>query len=150
MASILMASQFIAIFCCALFSGAAVYINLVEHPARMKCGTLLAATVFPISYQRATIMQVTLAIIGFIFAILAWLLSSNIGWLIGGVLLGLVIPFTLLFMMSINKKLTNIYLDKQSDSTRQLLLIWGKLHAIRSVLSIVSLLFMVVANNDFL
>jgi hypothetical protein len=38
--------QFVAILTATLFSGAAVYVNLVEHPARMECGTLLAATVF--------------------------------------------------------------------------------------------------------
>ena len=31
-------AQFVAVLACALFTGAAVYINLVEHPARMQCG----------------------------------------------------------------------------------------------------------------
>jgi len=54
------AFQFAAIFCSAIFAGAALYINLVEHPARMQCGTGWAATVFPPSYKRAILMQVTL------------------------------------------------------------------------------------------
>src|SRR5947209_7489038 len=33
--------QFMATVCCALFAGAAVYVNFVEHPARMECGTEL-------------------------------------------------------------------------------------------------------------
>jgi hypothetical protein len=45
------AFQFVAILTAALFSGAAIYINLVEHPARMECGTEFAASVFGPSYR---------------------------------------------------------------------------------------------------
>jgi hypothetical protein len=31
--------QFMAVLAAMLFSGAAIYVNLVEHPARMECGT---------------------------------------------------------------------------------------------------------------
>ena len=39
------------------------YITLVEHPARMQCGTLLAATEFGPSYKRAAVMQAALAVV---------------------------------------------------------------------------------------
>ena len=32
----------LAVGCCGLFAGAALYINLVEHPARMSCGVEIA------------------------------------------------------------------------------------------------------------
>lgn len=50
--------QLVAILASTLFTGAAIYINLVEHPARMECGTALAATVFGPNYRRAAVMQV--------------------------------------------------------------------------------------------
>ncbi len=40
-----------------LFAGAAIYISLVEHPARLECGTSLAITEFAPSYRRAAVMQ---------------------------------------------------------------------------------------------
>ncbi|HEY2386305.1 MAG TPA: hypothetical protein VGK30_05040 [Candidatus Binatia bacterium] len=45
-----------------LFCGAAVYINVAEHPARMGCDTRIAATVWAPSYKRATLMQAPMAI----------------------------------------------------------------------------------------
>ncbi len=59
----LRACEFLATLSCALFAGAAIYVNLVEHPARMACGTKLAATVWAPSYARATVMQASLAIV---------------------------------------------------------------------------------------
>lgn len=59
------AFEFIATLSTALFAGAAIYINLVEHPARMGCDTKTAATVWAPSYKRATVMQASLAILGF-------------------------------------------------------------------------------------
>jgi len=38
-------AQFLATLCCTMFAGAAVYINLVEHPARMGCDTKTAECV---------------------------------------------------------------------------------------------------------
>ena len=43
--------KFLAVLCCILFAGAAIYINLVEHPARMGCDTKTAATVWASKLQ---------------------------------------------------------------------------------------------------
>ena len=59
------AAQFVAVFCCTVFAGAALYINLVEPPARMNCDTKTAVTVWAPSYKRATMMQAPLAILSF-------------------------------------------------------------------------------------
>src|SRR5580765_7159876 len=56
--------ELIATLCAGLFAGAAIYITLVEHPARLECGTELAATEFGPSYRRATLMQASLAAVG--------------------------------------------------------------------------------------
>ena len=53
----------------ALFTGAALYINLVEHPARMSCGTKIAVTQWAPSYARAAVMQASLAIVSLAFRI---------------------------------------------------------------------------------
>jgi hypothetical protein len=45
--------ELVATFSAGLFAGAAMYVTLVEHPARLECGTELAVTEFGPSYRRA-------------------------------------------------------------------------------------------------
>jgi len=133
-------AEFVTVLTYGLFVGAAVYVSLVEHPARMECGVELAATEFPPSYRRGTILQATLAALGLLAAVAAWLAGATFWWLVGGVTLGSVIPFTLIVILPTNKLLMSPKLDKRSAQAGQLLTRWGKLHAVRSVLSGTALL----------
>ena len=128
--------EFIAILSCCLFAGAALYINLAEHPARMQCGTELAATVFGPSYKRAAKMQATLAVVATICAIGSWLSSGSIFWLVGAFLIFFVIPFTLVVIRPINDQLLAPNPDRRSTATQALLVHWGHLHAIRTTASL--------------
>ena len=131
--------EFVATLCCALFAGAAVYVNAVEHPARMSCGTEAAVTEWAPSYERATWMQAPLAVVGMVSAVIAWLAGSSGWWLLGGILLGLVVPFTLVVIMPTNKRLLSSDLAKGSEETRRLLEKWNVLHGVRTALSVVAL-----------
>ena len=133
-------AEFIAVLASGLFTGASLYINLVEHPARMECGTELAATEFPPSYRRATIMQATLAALGLLSSIAAWLGGAGLGWLVGGIFLGAVMPFTLVVILPTNKQLLSPTLDRRSAETGRLLVRWNALHSARSGLSSAALL----------
>jgi len=130
----------LAALCAGLFAGAAVYISAVEHPARMLCGTRLAVTEFAPSSERATLMQASLADLGTLGGIAAWLMGASACWLVGGLLLGAVVPFTLVVILPTNNQLLAPSLDKDSELAHQLLCRWGELHAIRSCMSLASLL----------
>src|SRR5712691_1197454 len=97
--------QFVAVFAALLFTGAAMYINLVEHPARMECGTQLAATVFGPSYRRAAVMQVILALAATVGGVGAWFMGAPRAWVVGAVVIFAVVPFTLIAIMPTNRKL---------------------------------------------
>jgi hypothetical protein len=133
-------AEFVAVLSCALFTGAAVYITFVEHPARMQCGVELAATQFAPSYRRATAMQATCAVVGLLASLAAWLGGASFWWVVAGVILGSVIPFTLIVILPTNKQLLSPALDRRSAEAERLLAHWGRLHAVRSVLSGVALL----------
>ena len=133
-------AEFIAVLACALFAGAAI-ISFVEHPARMECGVEVAAMEFAPSYRRATVMQATCAAVGLVSSIAAQLAGASFCWLIAGVLLGSVIPFTLIAILPTNKRLLSPTLDRRSAEAERLLTRWARLHAVRSLLSGLALLF---------
>jgi hypothetical protein len=138
-------AQFIAALAAGLFAGAAIYINLAEHPARLSLSTEIAVATWRPSYKRATLVQVPLAVMSSLAAVLAWLLGGGSGWLIGGICIIFVVPFTLLVIKPTNNKLLAADLDFEAPETRLLLKRWGRLHAIRSLLSaIATVIFLVL------
>jgi len=133
-------AEFIAVLSSALFTGAAVYITFVEHPVWIQSGGELGATEFGLTYPRATAMQAPCAAVGLLSSLAAWLAGANFWWLIAGVLLGLVIPFTLIVVLPTNNRLLSPALDKGSAEAEHLIARWGRLHAVRSALAGLALL----------
>lgn len=127
--------QFLAVLSAGLFSGAALYINVAEHPARMGLETRAAAEQWAPSYKRATWLQAPLATISLLCGVVVWLLGSGTGWLIAALLVGSVVPITFAIIMPTNRKLLAPTRDLSSGETRHLLLRWGKLHAMRTLVS---------------
>jgi hypothetical protein len=128
--------QLIATFAATLFAGASLYINVAEHPARMSLETRMAALQWAPSYKRATLLQAPLAILSLIAGTVAWLLGADVLWLVAALLIGSVVPFTFAVVMPTNRRLLELRRDLASAETRALLERWGKLHSVRTALSI--------------
>lgn len=80
-------------------------------------------------------MQAPLALIGSLSAFIAWRFEGQTAWLVGGLHLLLVVPFTLVVILPTNKQLESRELDLRSEEAGRLLQRWGRLHANRSILS---------------
>jgi hypothetical protein len=132
-------AEIFAALCCGLFSGAALYVSLVEHPARMECGTQLAATEFGPSYRRAAMLQALLAVLGSLSATLVGIRGGRVAWIWGAVLFFSVVPYTLLVILPTNKQLLEPSLDRSSERAHALLVRWGRLHAVRTIVSLMAL-----------
>jgi hypothetical protein len=132
----LLTLKFLAVLTASVFAGAALYINIVEHPARMSLDTRSAAMEWAPSYARATWMQAPLAILSLLTGLGSWLMGGGIGWAVGALLVGAVVPFTFLGIMPTNKALLAAGRDLASEETRALLMRWARLHAVRTVLSL--------------
>ena len=126
-----------------LFAGVALYISLVEHPARLGLddGPLLAQ--WQPSYKRALPIQAGLAIAGGVSGLAAWYLSSDWQWLLGSIALLANWPFTLVVIMPVNKRLLAMQRHEAGAESRTMLLQWGRLHGVRSALgTLATLLFL--------
>jgi len=127
-----------------LFAGAAIYVSAVEHPARVSCGTDLALREFAPSYKRGAIMQASLALVGCMTGFIGGWQLNDIGSIIAALILGAVVPFTLIVILPTNKRLLDPGLDPQGAEASHLLNRWGRLHAVRSVLSAAAFLILVI------
>jgi len=128
--------EFLATLCTTLFASAALYITVVEHPARMALDTRAAVRQWAPSYKRATWLQAPLALLGFLGGATAWLMGAGAAWLVAAVLIGAVVPFTFIVVMPTNHELLAPGRDLDAAETRMLLTRWGRLHAVRSALGV--------------
>lgn len=95
------------------------------------------------TFCRAAVMQGMLAVVGLVARVLAWAQGSGIDWLVGGLLLGAMVPFTLVIIMPTNRRLLDASLDRSSGEARELLERWGRLHAVRTVVGVVAFVLFV-------
>ena len=134
----------IALLSSGLFAGAALYLTVVEHPAGMSQGALFALQQFRPSYKRAAPLQAALAVICLLCSAAVSWLTDRWGWLAGGVLVGAVVPFTLAFLMPTNRLLLDAASPPRGDDASTLLAKWGLLHAVRTCLSLLGFVVLLV------
>lgn len=136
--------DFVAFLSTALFFGASMYVSFVEHPARLSCNVTAALDQWRPSYRKAAAMQIMLSVIGIISSVVVYFISKDLFVLIAGLLLATIVPWTLIIIMPINKQLLNTTRNASTPGTLNLLQKWGKLHHMRTVISLAALAFQII------
>jgi hypothetical protein len=113
--------ELLAALASGLFTGGALFIHFVEHPARMELGPALGVLSFAAMYKRAAKMQPLQAFLSFFGGAGAWFAGANAWWLIDGIIIGSLFPYTLILRLPLNKELTDSGLDKNSPRAVELL-----------------------------
>ena len=139
----------LALTAAALFTGAAIYISIAEHPARLGLADRAALAQWQPSYKAAVPMQAGLALASALLGIWAWLDLGDPCLLIAAVLIFAVVPFTLFGIMPTNKRLMATAPDAATAETRALLVRWGNMHWVRNLLGLaaVALLIFCIAGR---
>jgi uncharacterized membrane protein len=126
-------AEVITTVCCGVFFGAAAYISLVQHPAALETGSEFAVRFFAPMYRRASVMQASLAVVGSLASIIAYLFGAGRVWLLSALLIASVVPFTLLVVEPLNEQIKS--LDPSAQQGIEVLMKWGRLHWVRTAAS---------------
>jgi hypothetical protein len=124
----------LALLTAALFSGAAIYVNVAEQRARLNLDDRALLAEWKPSYAYGALMQASLAALSGLIGLLAWWVSRDWRWAVGAVLVLANWPYTLLVIKPVNDRLNATPADRASASTRAMIKQWGRLHAGRSAL----------------
>jgi hypothetical protein len=135
----------LALIVAALFSGAAVYVNAVEQPARFGLDARALLGEWKPSYKRGAMMQAPLALAGFALGLVAWWQTRDLLFLAGAIAMLANWPWTILVINPVNAALNATEPEQAGAQTRASIAKWGRLHAVRTALGFVAVIAFFVA-----
>ena len=130
----------LALTIAATFTGAAIYVNVAEQPARLTLDDRALLTEWKPSYKRGFAMQAPLALLGCVLGLIAWWQTSQPAFLMGAFAMIAPWPWTILGIKPTNDALLETEVEKAGPFSRALIVRWGSLHAVRTGLGVLATL----------
>jgi hypothetical protein len=111
----------------ASFLGAAIYIGLVEQPARLRLGSRAMIKEWTLSNRRGTLLLSVFAVVSAILAYIQFRSNGDVRWLIGGATILASWPYAYFVMVPVNVWLCAISPGRAVSPVRELIRDWGLL-----------------------
>jgi hypothetical protein len=137
----------LALISATAFAGASAYINAVEQPARIELDAHALLREWRISYTRGTVMQVSLAVIAIALGSVSFAKDNDWRWLCGTLVLLALLPWTLLCVMPINRRLMSMSALADHERVRSEVQKWGRMHAVRTAIGVAATLIFLWAST---
>jgi len=130
----------LALTIAAVFTGAAIYITSPSSQHAFSSTIAPPPRRVEAAYKRGYMMQASLAVVGGLFGLVAFLSTLDWRWLLGAVVLLANWPYTIYVIMPTNRLLMDTAPEAATAETRRMIERWGALHAGRSGLGLAATL----------
>lgn len=108
----------------AAFTGAALYINLVEQPARLALDDSSMLSEWRPSDRRGFALLATLALIAAVLGLATYFQSQDVRWLVGAIIVIASWPYTFFAMVPMNNRILAVS-AREPATARELVRTWG-------------------------
>jgi len=135
----------ISVIATGLFAGGALMQSIVDHPARQSTEPAAAIGQMQATLKFADPYMPILVLLGSISMMVTYYFHHRTWHIVAAaLLLLLIIPFTLIVIFPVNKKMLTLSgAAHEHSAIRSLMRRWGRLHAIRSALGCTALMVIV-------
>jgi len=121
-----MTSGSLALAFAAAFSGAALYVNVVEQPSRLALDDKAMLSEWGPSDQRGVALMAGLSLLSAALGLLAYFASQDVRWAIGALIVILAWPYTFFAMAPLNNQILTLA-PRDIGAARALVRQWGLL-----------------------
>jgi Domain of unknown function (DUF1772) len=121
----------------AAFTGGALYLNLVEQPARLALEDRALLSEWRPSDRRGFALLATLALIAAILALRAYFESQDPNWLVGAVIIIASWPYTFFVIVPVTNRILGLS-GSEAGAARELVRTWGLLEIGQTAIGVVT------------
>ena len=128
--------KILALLFTAIVAGVALTASLVVHPILLTLKKSSAIEIFKPFFDKTHVAVLIFAIAASVFALGVSFLTGNWWWFGLTLIMHLNGPYTIFFMMPLNRRLMDPDIDPESAATASDLKGWGGLHAVRTLVNV--------------
>lgn len=136
----------LALAAAAAFTGASLYVNFVEQPARLRLDDAALLEEWRGSDHRGFVILAGLALLSAVFGFIVYKNSGEFHWLVGAATIIAAWPYMFFAIVPLNNRLLAMIAAEAGSDARKTIELWGRLEFGLTGLGVLATGFFVVAS----